>query len=92
MNPWAVVEELDEFEVCVALHVLPVKEINNKFDTKEEAEEFNRKMEELGDPIIMDEDGDTMLSYFGHTLSKDCQCQPRFEGGINNVYVHKHNA
>lgn len=89
---WALIEELDEFEIVVALHVMPVKEIQNVFPTKEEAYAFVAQMERDGNPWIMDGDGETALSYYGHKLGKDCQCRPELGDGLNPTYVHRHNS
>lgn len=90
---WAVIEELDEFEVVVAMHIMPVKEVLNTFPTKTECEAFVAELDRQGNPCIMDGEGanERMLVYYGHTLSKHCHCRPELRGGLNPSYVHKHN-
>lgn len=87
------IEELDEFEVVTAMHIMPVKEVQNTFNSKAECEAFVAELERQGNPCIMDGEGDheRMLVYYGHTLGKGCHCRPEFQNGLNPVYVHKHN-
>lgn len=72
---WSPVEEFDEFDVPIAVHIMPVV-VNEGFPTKQKALDFLDAVEAADFPCLTDEDGNIIATYFGHTVNAECHCWP----------------
>jgi len=68
-----------------AIHVVPVKQINNSFETFEECRDFVDEHTSMAIQLsrrVWDD-----VAYFGHTLSKDCSCKPEHQGASTTLHT-----
>lgn len=86
--PWCIVEmtNLDTGEVDT--HILPCAKVE-PFATEEEALAFLVKCDDAGDPVLTDEDDNITETYFGHTLSAKCVCDPKQAPAPSTLYIHR---
>jgi len=86
---WSPVEERDEFEVVIAVHIMPVI-MTEGFNTEQEAWDFLEKVENAGCPCLTDKDDNIVCTYFGHTVTADCPCSPRLQSEtLLPTYYHQ---
>lgn len=85
--PWAVVEATDDETGELLTHVVPIVE-HDGFKTKEEAEVFLKRVVDAGLPCLTDEDDTITATYFGHTLSASCPCEPKQSESDPGLYTH----
>lgn len=86
--PWTVIEHEDEETGELLTHVMPVVQEGSDFKTKEEAEAFIQRVVAAGNPCLTDEEDSIVATYFGHTLSASCPCNPKPRESDSFLYVH----
>lgn len=84
---WSLVEAKED-DGEVTTHIVPTVKIDG-FDTGQEAIDFGNKCTAAGYPVLTDENGAIRATYFGHTLSKDCVCNPKVSETDPGLYTHR---
>ena len=72
---WSPICVTDECGIPEFWHIVPVIEAPS-FDTLEEAQAFLKKLLDCGEPCLVNERDEVVYTYFGHTLSRNCICEP----------------
>ena len=86
---WALIESPDELAGTgeVLTHILPMVEVSG-FKTEREAWDFLDRMEQLGNPVITDDEDNVIGTYVGHRLSRRCPCSPTPKESDPGLLVH----
>ena len=78
---WAVIEVDGEG------HIMPVI-VCAGFDTETEAQALHDRLKKYADPpCITSQDGSVEATFFGHTLSRHCSCEPKINE--SGAYMHR---
>ncbi len=85
---WALIEAEDTNTGNLLTHIVPVVPFDG-FETKAEADEFLEKLDAAGSPCITNENDEVTATYFGHTLTSDCQCGAKPMESDPGCYCHK---
>jgi hypothetical protein len=86
--PWCIVEMTSVETGDLHTHILPCAKVE-PFATEEEALAFLVKCENAGDPVLTDANDNVTETYFGHTLSPKCVCDPKQSAIDSRLYIHR---